>query len=262
MTLLAAGLLTLLAVLPIGTASAADGRITITVDGSIAGSRHGFSSSYGAIDGELPGFLFGDGQGRAVASIYEDQDGYWSLTYSGGLGDDWQTIEELDDVTIRVVYEDGADTRFFHVGGFEVDRPGPRTLQLAPPLPAGPEWAERNGELLVLTFERRPEVVPRQVGPVPEPTAAPDSFVEWLSKTTPGGGVIAQALITLIVSGMVLFKTTATPFGVISAAVAIVLTPWIPTFFGFGDSIAASIVGVNVAAGAFTYKVFVARTEA
>ena len=45
------------------------------------------------------------------------------------------------------------------------------------------------------------------------------------------------------------------------AAIVLVMTPWIPVFFGYGSTLAAVIILVNVAAGAFTYKVFAARTE-
>ena len=40
------------------------------------------------------------------------------------------------------------------------------------------------------------------------------------------------------------------------------LTPWVPVIFGYGSTIAASINFVNIAVGAFAYKVFVARAEA
>ena len=39
------------------------------------------------------------------------------------------------------------------------------------------------------------------------------------------------------------------------------LTPWVPVFFGYGSTVAASITFVNIAAGAFAYKIFFARTE-
>ena len=54
----------------------------------------------------------------------------------------------------------------------------------------------------------------------------------------------------------------ATPWGIITAAAVLILSPWVPYVFGFGDPIAASIVFVNVVAGTFTYKVFASRTEA
>ena len=73
---------------------------------------------------------------------------------------------------------------------------------------------------------------------------------------------MAQMLIVLIVFVGVLLKTPPTPWGVMLAAFALILTPWIPTFWGFGSSIAASIVGVNVLVGSYTWKVWAARAEA
>ena len=69
-------------------------------------------------------------------------------------------------------------------------------------------------------------------------------------------------LITIIVFVGFLFTAPATPWGLILGAVVLIMTPWIPTFWGFGSTIAASIVGINVAVGAFTYKAWAARTEA
>ena len=57
-------------------------------------------------------------------------------------------------------------------------------------------------------------------------------------------------------------ETPATPWGVFTAAIALVLTPWIPTFWGYGEPMAASVVGVNVVLGAFAYKTFAQRAEA
>ena len=85
--------------------------------------------------------------------------------------------------------------------------------------------------------------------------------MEWLSETTPGGPVIAQMLITLLVYAGVLWRTPTTSWGVMTAALALVLTPWIPTFWGYGSTMAASVVGVNVALGAYCWKVWAARTE-
>ena len=86
--------------------------------------------------------------------------------------------------------------------------------------------------------------------------------MEWLSETTPGGPVVAQMLITLLVYAGVLWKTPPTPWGVMVAGLAVVLTPWIPTFWAFGSTMAASAVGVNVVLGAFAYKTFAQRVEA
>ena len=39
------------------------------------------------------------------------------------------------------------------------------------------------------------------------------------------------------------------------------LSAWVPVWLGFGSTLAAAATLMNVAAGAFVYKVFVARTE-
>ena len=60
---------------------------------------------------------------------------------------------------------------------------------------------------------------------------------------------------------MFMARAPQTPWGVMMASVVLILTPWAPVMFGIGDTIAASIVFVNVLSGAFVYKVFAARTE-
>ena len=54
----------------------------------------------------------------------------------------------------------------------------------------------------------------------------------------------------------------ATPWGLIMGAVVLTMTGWVPVLFGFGSTIAASIVAVNVVVGAYTNKAWAARTEA
>ena len=63
---------------------------------------------------------------------------------------------------------------------------------------------------------------------------------------------------------MIGFMLTAptTPWGLIMGAVVLTMTGWVPVLFGFGSTIAASIVAVNVVVGAYTYKAWAARTEA
>ena len=60
---------------------------------------------------------------------------------------------------------------------------------------------------------------------------------------------------------MFLARAPQTPLGVMMASVVLIVTPWVPVIFGFGDTIAASIVLVNVLSGSFVYKMFAARTE-
>ena len=94
-----------------------------------------------------------------------------------------------------------------------------------------------------------------------KPAAAPGSFVEFLNLTTPGGAVMAQTMIVILVYSMFLLKAPSTPWGIIMTALVLILTPWVPVLFGYGSTMAAGIVLVNVAAASFSYKAFVARTE-
>ena len=239
------------------------GRIVITVGSS--GSRYGYDSgSYGTLDsGSFPSALFGDGNSRTVAEIYEDDDGYWYFTYSGGTADDWNDDQEhLDEITVEVTYEDETDSRSFVLGGFIDSRLGQRGLKLDPPLP-GRDWDTLSGEEVAIDFRRHRSqaVAPTVRGSLTEPEGTANSFIEFLSSSTPGGPVIAQTLIVILVYGMFIFKAPATPWGIILAVVVLVMTPWVPVLFGFGSTIAAGIILVNVLAGAFSYKAFAARTE-
>ena len=72
---------------------------------------------------------------------------------------------------------------------------------------------------------------------------------------------MAQVMIVIIVFVMFIFKAPATPMGVLMTSIVLMMTPWIPMLFGFGETIAAVIILVNLATGAFAYKAFAARTE-
>ena len=118
------------------------GRIVITVGDS--STDYGYDSGvYGTLDsGDFPGDLFGDGNSRNVAEIYEDADGYWYFTYSGGAVNDWNDVQEhLDEILVEVEYRDGRDARSFVLGGYIDSRPGNRGLKLDPPLPSR-DWEE------------------------------------------------------------------------------------------------------------------------
>ena len=237
--------------------------ITVIITVGTGGSSVGFGSSYGTLDaGAFSGDLFMDGNDRTVASIREDSDGYWYLEYSGGAPNDWITDSELlDEIAVTVKYESGADTREFVLGGFVDSRPDAHTLKLEPPLPSR-DWDSKVGQEVAFEFRRLSTAAP----PAPstaltDPTGEPGSFVEWLAETTPGGPVVAQSMMVVLVYVIFLYKTPATPRGVLMAAVVLILTPWVPMLFGFGDLFAAAVPFVNIVAGAFSYKSFVARTE-
>ena len=196
-----------------------------------------------------------------MAEIYEDEDGYWYLAYSGGLANDWQDQEHLDEITVRVTYEDRVDSRSFVLGGFIDSRLGLRGLKLDPPLP-NRDWDSRDGEDVIIDFQHRSQdVSPVTPRALTEPAGAEDSFVEFLSETTPGGPLMAQTLIVILVYVMFVFGAPSSPWGIILSAVVLIMTPWVPVLFGYGSTMAASIIMVNVLTGAYAYKVFAARTE-
>ena len=239
------------------------GRIVLTIGGS--GTDYGYSAgSYGNLDlGSFPGALFGDGTARTVSEVYENANGEWFFVYTGGTTQDWNDDEEaLSEITIEVTNENGTDFRSFVIAGFIAERSGNYTLKLTPPLPSR-DWEARDGDQVLIDFVRHRGQVISPVRPAAEtePTGDPDSFVEFLSATTPGGPVMAQTLIVIMVYTGFLFKSPASPWGIMLSGAVLILTPWIPTFWGFGDQIAASIVLVNVLAGSLAYKAFFARTE-
>ena len=160
-----------------------------------------------------------------------------------------------------VTYESGADSRSFVFGGFIDSTPGNRGLKLDPPLPSR-EWDGKDGEEIAFEFHRhRSQVVAVIPSAITSPTVQADSFVAFLSKTTPGGPVMAQSLIVILVYVMFLYKTPSSPQGIMMAAIVLILTPWGPVLLGFGDSFAAAIILVNVIAGAYAYKSFTGRSE-
>ena len=246
------------------------GQIVFEVgQGSGADANHyGYDSgaTFGTLDaGSFPGDLFGDGNSRTVDEIYEDEDGYWYLTYSGGLADDWLDDQEaLDEITIEVAYEDETNFRSFVLGGFIDSRPDTRGLKLDPPI-LDRDWEARDGQDVTIDFRRHRTqaiiIAPPSSPPLTEPAGEPGSFVEFLSLTTPGGPVMAQTLIVILVYSMFLFTAPSTPWGTTLSALVLIMTPWVPVMFGYGSTISGAIILVNVAAGAFAYKVFAARTE-
>ena len=94
-----------------------------------------------------------------------------------------------------------------------------------------------------------------------EDVGAPGSFIQWVEDTTPGGPVTAQMVMVLLVYVAMVRTVPPTPRGILAAGIVLVLTPWLPVLIGFGSSLAASIIFVNVAVGSFAYKVWIRRTE-
>ncbi len=160
-----------------------------------------------------------------------------------------------------MLYENERDTRTFHVGGRVTGRSG-TSITLAPPT-VGRDWQDKLGQRVVMSFTRRAST-PAVVAPplLEDPDTEAASFNEFLARTTPGGPVVVQSLIVLMVYAGLIFTCKPTPWGILLCALALMLTPWVPVIFGYGSPVAASIIFVNIAAGAFAYKVFVARAKA
>ena len=162
---------------------------------------------------------------------------------------------------MTTTHADLVDSRRFVVEDFALDRG--RRVGAAP---TTAPWSERlagpsgrrgeDGLLGVRAAAHHPVTAPIQ-----EADALDGTFTAWLQETTLGGAVTAQLLITILVFVMFMARAPQTPWGVMMASVVLILTPWAPVMFDIGDTIAASIVFVNVLSGAFVYKVFAARTE-
>ena len=230
------------------------GRIIITVGHS--GDDYGLDAgSYGTLDsGEFPGELFTDGNPRTVDEIYEDADGNWYWTYSGGTADGWiDDQEQLDEIQVTVTYEDGRDTRRFIVGGFISDRPGSRGLKLDPPLPSR-DWDSKDGEDIAFDFRRHTAQTQAPVLPGAV-TAPPGAVGTWnaLLNMAPGGPVGAQLSITLLVFVGLTLKAGNSQQVWIGVA-ALVMTPALLSIMGQGDIFMASITAVTIGAGALIHR--------
>ena len=65
--------------------------------------------------------------------------------------------------------------------------------------------------------------------PIAPPVVEADTFADFLLDTTPGGPVVLQLLVTIIVASLVLFRSPPTPAGVVFSAVVLMMTPWVPS---------------------------------
>ena len=238
------------------------GTVTLTVGVSLDGTAHGFKrGEYGAVDGVLPAAFFTSSGDRQISELYEqvvDGNVVWRVGVTGARASSWAA--DLD-VIVTTTHADLVDSRRFVVEDFALDRGA--VVELRPPLPPGRrDWRDRLGEEVRMVFSvyELPPTIPAPP-PIEDADALDGSFTAWLQETTPGGAVTAQVLITILVFVMFLARAPQTPWGVMMASVVLILTPWVPVMFGIGDTIAASIVFVNVLSGAFVYKVFAARTE-
>ena len=233
------------------------GEIQIVV---VAGTSFGGfqAGNYGSVSGQFPTQLFNDGQPRDVAGIYQ-LDGQWYMqTNAAG----WNL--DLEPFLVEIRYENGKDTRGFHLGGF-VEPASGATLRINPPAASWADWTERQGETITLAFSRAP-VTRVQVDPGPrlaDPVADENTLVSFIATTTPGGGVVAQGLIVIVT--YLFFMWTPMPDGtwrIFGAVLVLVLSAWVPVVLGLGEPFAAALLLGNVALGAYCWKVWMARTEA
>lgn len=231
------------------------GEVQFTV--GCSGDSCGFASGYGTLSsGDFPGELFGDGSVRTVAAIREDADGDWYLVYSGGTAQDWGDDDTLTAIVVEARYADGKDTRRFAVGGFIDERAASNVLKLDPPIPSR-DWQSRAGESVVLEFRRHSAQTRRAISAaIAEPTAEPGTIWRFLADTTPGGPVVAQNLIVILVYGMWAVRKNHSTSSLLWGGVILVLTPWVPVIFQFGTPMAAVINMVNLGLGAYVYKYF------
>ena len=234
--------------------------ITAASSGTTVGYVRG---SYGTASGTLPAMLFTDQSNRTLQAFTEASNGRWTIEYTGGSANRWKGAGDLVDIVIEVSYADNRDPRRFSMGGHFVSRSGTRSIILNPPLLAARDWEGRSGEVIHVAFSRERE---RQTGPGPgtpiqDPPAREDSPAGFLLRTTPGGGMTAQVLIVLMVYAAVLLRGARNETTVMVSALALILTPWIPAFFGVGTQTLSVIMLLNVALGAFLYKAYFARTE-
>ena len=238
-------------------------RIVIEVGSS--GTTYGFDAgSYGTLfTGDYPGALFNDDQDRDVEAITEDADGYWYFEYTGGTGGDWNTDQEhLDNIHVAVTYESEMDGRDFVIGGFIVERNG-NVLKIAPPLPNTRDWDDKDAEQIAFDF-RHPRTEPADPTLPPkieDPVGLPGSPVEWIVNNTPGGRVMTQSMIVLLVYFLYMSRAPATAWGLWIGVGALVGTAWVTVFLGFGSIMGASMALLNIISGAFLYKGWIARTE-
>ena len=260
-----AGALALAVALDVDADADVLGTVVITVEQAGQSETYGYlAGGFGfgqLVSGEWPGALFLDGQPRAVESVRETPDG-WFLGAENTAAADWNTDDAMVDVVLDVDYEDGRNSRRFHVGGFVQERTAAGLLKLDPPL-VGRDWDVLDGQRMRMTFRPAPPPPTVDVEPGPaltDPVAEANTLVEFIGRTTPGGGVVAQGLI--VIATYLFFMWTPMPDGtwrILGAVMVLVLSAWVPVVLGFGEPIAASMMLVNVVLGSFAYKTWLAR---
>ena len=163
------------------------------------------------------------------------------MGYAGGATQDW--LDNLDGIELRVTYQDGKNPRSFVLGGFIDERDG-YTLKLNPPV-LGLDWIGRSGQEITLTFSSTPaadRAAEAAVAPGPalaDPVAEANTLVEFIARTTPGGGVVAQGLIVIVV--WYLYLVTPLPVSdwrPLGGVLVLLMASWGPVVLGFGSPLA------------------------
>ena len=233
------------------------GTVVIQVEQAASSETYGYlAGGFGfgqIVSGEWPGALFTDGSPRAVESVRETPAGWF-------LGAE-NTDDALEDVVLVVAYEDGKNSRRFHMAGFIAERTAAGLLKLNPPIQSR-DWDVLDGQTVTLSFSRAPDPVVIDLEPAPalvDPVAEANTLVEFIARTTPGGGVVAQGLIVIVVYLLYALKASATPWGIMGGAVVLVCAPWVPVALGFGSPLAAAILLMNTALGSYAWKAWLAR---
>lgn len=228
-----------------------------------SGTTYGYDAgSYGTATGEFPEEFFTSSTARAIDEISEDAGGRWTLTYSGGSAGEWETATELVNYYIEVSYNDERiDFRRFVIGNHIYSRTG-KTLVIDPPIPDRDLINYDIAAINIYDVKQYHKLNP--FGPtLVAPVCDKGTIVCLIQDTTPGGLRTAQILITILTYFLLMMAIkNPSAWDLWILVLALVITPWVPVFFGFGDTIVASLVLFNAAAGAFAYKAWVARTEA
>ena len=166
-----AGALAIAVALDVDADSDVLGTVVIQVEQAGQSETYGYlAGGFGfgqIVSGEWPAALFLDGLPRAVESVRETPDG-WFLGAENTAAADWNTNDALEDVVLDVAYEDGKNSRLFHVGGFVQERTAAGLLKLDPPIQSR-DWDVLDGLTMTMTFRPARAAAYRGRGPGAQP---------------------------------------------------------------------------------------------
>ena len=159
---------------------------TVVIEVGNSGGEYGYETgAFGSLEsGQFPGALFGDGNARAADQIYEDEDGYWHLSYPGGAANAWNGQERLNEISIDVTYEDGRDARPSSSAGSSRAQRQHAEAGPAPALAGLGQQGRRGGPSSSGATGADGSVQAAAITPA---SASPNSIVKFVSDTTPAG---------------------------------------------------------------------------